>query len=685
MPDESGGAPQHHNATETPAGSPDPAMLIAAAGGRHEHHPLFPRADGSTEKRDIQFVSFCRKRTSDQAILTCPEDIPAHEVISWAQVVEWWGGGEYKAVAKDAKHRTVAWFPSATGEWLSLDGDLKPFLVRSENGCSMSGPDVVQPAAPEPAPQDAHLDVMTQVLHELRNVRVTAAPLPPAADSPLVTMIRAQAAQATAASQAHAAQATATNQANAQRMQTLVLAVAQRPAEPATYPAESTTLALQLLSAMKKLVPTRATVPCVAEQVAVIKALRDLDQSTAVAPANQLRPFVDRFGQVMAADAARTKAERAQTATKPQEAPAPHPLPPPWPALVHVPGIGMVEVVAPHADALRFDDMSTEERAAEVRKDPALLRELGLAPAPIAPVAPMVAVAPVAVVQPSPASPASPMSSAVVELMAAITVIPDLEPTPVPVVAATPPAVSSTVPAEPSAVPTEPPVIAAAPPELPAPPAAPSMDAAAPDEPPGTAPDEPLAIALPERMPDPEPLHAAAADHQRAIDAPKRLTLLTHETWVAALRRPPGIDAMADDVARAMASLPADAATAKAQTLDLDSVGALAGTAITHRSRLTERNSHRSHSRARADPKASLKTMPCTWSRATPLTLASAERERARGSRGLRASTFTWRCRARASAKGPRDAVPTACARRSAWSQRPEEEPCDQGSIRQTA
>jgi hypothetical protein len=435
MPDESGGAPQYHNATETPAGSPDPAMLIAAAGGRYEHHPLFPRADGSTEKRDIQFVSFCRKRTSDQAMLTCPEDIPAHEVTSWAQVVEWWGG-EYKAVAKDAKHRTVAWFPSATGEWLSLDGDWKPFLVRSGNGCSLSGPDVVQPAAPEPTPQDAHLDVMTQVLDELRNARVAAAPLPPAADSPLVTMIRAQAAQATAASQAQAAQATATNQATAQRMQTLVSAVAQRPAEPATCPAESTTLALRLLSAMRKLVPTPAAVPCVAEQIPVIQALRDVDEPTAVAPANELRPFVDMFGQVMAADAARTQAERAQTATKPQEAPAPHP--PPRPVLVHVPGIDMVEVVVPDADALLFDNMNTEERAAAIRKDPALLREIGieLAPAPIAPVVPMVAVAPVAVAQPSPAASVSPVSCTVVEPVAAIPVVPDLEPTPVLVVAA---------------------------------------------------------------------------------------------------------------------------------------------------------------------------------------------------------------------------------------------------------
>ncbi len=582
MADEFGGSPQDEDETETPEGPPDPALLLAAAGGRREHHPLFPRADGSAETRDIKFVSFCRKRTSDQAMQNCPEDIPARDIKSWAQVVEWWGGGEYKAIAKDAKHRIVAWFPNATGDWLTFDGDSKPFVLRNGKGYSTPGPTVAQPsanatpaaAAPAPAPQDALLGVMTQVLNELRSARTAAAPTPPAADGPLVAMIQAQ-----------AAQATATSQANTQIMQTLLTVVAQRPAEPATRPAEPTTLALQLIGAMQKLVPTPAAAPGLAEQIPVIKALRDLYQPAAVAPANELQPFVDIFGQVMAADAARTQAERAQTVTKPQEAPAPRPPPRPRPALVHVPWIGMVEVVAPDAGALRFGDMNIEERAAAIRKDPALLRELGigLPPSPVAPVAP---VAPVTVAQPSPAAPASHVSSAVVEPVAAIPVVPDLEPTPVLVVASLPPVSSSTVPAAPSVVAIAPPVVAAAPPEpatvvaaSPEPPAPPSMVSAAPDELPANAPEERPAIALPERMPDPEPLHAEAPDRQLAIGELKRLTSLTHEERVAALRKLPGIGAMADDVARVMALLPADDVMTMAQTLDLDSIRALASTA----------------------------------------------------------------------------------------------------------
>ena len=255
----------------------------------------------------------------------------------------------------------------------------------------------------------------------------------------------------------------------------------------------------------------------------------------------------------------------------------------------------MVEVVAPDASALRFGDLSTEERAAAIRRDPALLRELGigLPSSPSAPVVPMIAVAPVAappvvVAQPSPAAPASHVTSAVVEPVAATPVVPDLQPMPVLVVEAMPAASSSTVPAPPFVVATAPPVVAAAAPEpasvvatSPEPPAAPTV-AATPDTPAASAPEERPAIALPERMPDPsdaEPLQNAAPDHQRAIGELKRLTLLTHEDRVAALRKLPGIGAMADDVARAMASLPADAVMAMAQTLDLDSIGALAGRA----------------------------------------------------------------------------------------------------------
>lgn len=595
--------------TDTPRGPLDPIAEAAALARQFEHHPLFPREDGSPETRDIQFVSFCRKRTGDAALQHCAEDFPARDIKSWGQVVEWWGGGEYKALAKDSKHRILSWFPSPGGEWLTFDGESKPFVLRNGKNYRAPAPTAAPPSADAPpsaptpataAPDDLRA-MMTEVLRELRNPR--AATPPPANESALVAMIQAQAAQAaattqaqvaqtTAASQAQVAQANAASQANAQMMQTLLSVVAQRPAESAARPAEPTTLALQLIGAVQKLMPTPAAAPGLAEQIPVIKALRDLYQpaAAAAAPTNDLQPFVDIFGQVMAADAARTQAERAQTVSRPQEPPPARPPPPPRPrpALVHVPGVGVVEVVAPDVGARSFGDMSTEERAAAIRNDPALLRELGigLPPSAAAPAAPVAAGAPAA---PSPASPAFPVGPAVVEAVAVIPAVPDLEPTPVAMVAATPPLASSTVslaptaapaePPEPLTVPPEPATVAGPPPVSQEPPAAPPLATATPSEPPASAPEERTPIALPERMPITEPLHATEPDRELALDELKRLILLTHEERVAALRTLPGIGAMAEDVAHIFAALPPDELGAMMQQLDIDAIGALAARA----------------------------------------------------------------------------------------------------------
>ena len=543
MLNEDGGSEE----TETPRGSLDPIAVATAAAGHFEHHPLFPRDDGSPETRDIQFVSFCRKRLGEHGTQNCPEDIPARDVRSWAQVVEWWGGGEYKAIAKDGKHRMVAWYPSTGGEWLVFDGDAKPFTLR--NGKAYRAPEATvaqlsagaAPSAQAPAPvaQDDLRGMLKEVLQELRNPRVAPSSATSANDGALVAMIQAQ-----------AAQATATSQANTQIMQTLLTVVAQRPTEGGARPAEPTTLALQLIGAVQKLVPAPVAQPGLAEQIPLIKALRELAQPAA--PTNELQPFVDIFGQVMAADAASKQAEaaRAQTPSKPQEPPPARPPPRPRPELVHVPGLGMVEVVAPDAGARRIGEASTEERAAAIRKDPALLRELGIGLSPAA----VASAASAAPAQPASASPASTVAPAVVASVPAIPAVPDLEPSLVSVADAAPP-VASAPPAAPFAV-------------------APH-DELAPDAPEQERPP----IALPERMPVLEPPQATEPERQQAMGELKRLTSLPHEQRVAALRKLPGIGPMADDVARAMGSLPPEALLAMAQTLDIDAIGALAGRA----------------------------------------------------------------------------------------------------------
>jgi hypothetical protein len=112
---------------------------------RHEPHPLFPRAQGGPERRDIRFVSFLRRR-SDDKIDHCAEDFPAGEIRSWDQVLGPWGGGEYQALGKDTYHRVVARYPEKKDEWAVFDGASKPFTVRDPR---------YQPRPPSAAPAPA--------------------------------------------------------------------------------------------------------------------------------------------------------------------------------------------------------------------------------------------------------------------------------------------------------------------------------------------------------------------------------------------------------------------------------------------------------------------------------------------------------------------------------------------------
>lgn len=63
--------------------------------------------------------------------------------------------------------------------------------------------------------------------------------------------------------------------------------VAQRPAEIATKPAEPTTLALQLIGAVQRLVPAPVAQPGLAKQIPLIKATRELGLPAAVTPASR--------------------------------------------------------------------------------------------------------------------------------------------------------------------------------------------------------------------------------------------------------------------------------------------------------------------------------------------------------------------------------------------------------------
>ena len=97
--------------------------------GGYAPHSLFPMEDDGPEHRDIQFISF-RRRQSDGQVDHLAEDIPASEIATWADVVEPWGGGEYKAIGKNKHHRIVAWYPEKKGEFMLFDLESKHFTLR---------------------------------------------------------------------------------------------------------------------------------------------------------------------------------------------------------------------------------------------------------------------------------------------------------------------------------------------------------------------------------------------------------------------------------------------------------------------------------------------------------------------------------------------------------------------------
>jgi hypothetical protein len=387
-----------HPNTEALGASPDPVAL--AGRWRREPHPLFPRDDDRPEDRDIQFVTFRRRRAGDRLVQNYPEEIPAREVRSWAQVVAWWGGGEYKALGKNAKHELVAVHPTGTDEWECFDGESKPFTFR--NG-SPYAEHPVQPsrtveapaAAPAPAPaapngletQVAALGA--QVSDLVREIRASHA-APPAAAAPpapasneniLVAMINAQA-QTSRDFQVQMQAAAARESENMRAMMTAILG--QRPAE-AKPAADPTASALAIVKELKGVIQPAPPQPPMTDTIASLKALKEISAPAAsAAPAAPPSELSELFGGITAMmQAEASKAAVANVTGQAKPAP-PEPRSRPR-ELYRVPGLGVVDLVAPEPPMT--PPASPPARAASgldfeaIKRDPALraraLAELG--------------------------------------------------------------------------------------------------------------------------------------------------------------------------------------------------------------------------------------------------------------------------------------------------------------------
>src|SRR5207248_2594079 len=49
--------------------------------------------------------------------------------VTWQQLVDLWGGGEYQAIAKDARHCVIGRYPPDRGKWMSFAGEPKPLVL----------------------------------------------------------------------------------------------------------------------------------------------------------------------------------------------------------------------------------------------------------------------------------------------------------------------------------------------------------------------------------------------------------------------------------------------------------------------------------------------------------------------------------------------------------------------------
>ena len=132
----------------------NPDIVAKASEEGYAGHSFFPNDTGTPETRDIRYIS-CRRKGADGKVEHSLEDIPADQIVTWADVVRRYGGGEYKAVAKDKNHKIVAWYPAANDGWLLFDLPSAPFPPRDDRaspGRQVAPRTALQQGAAAPAP-----------------------------------------------------------------------------------------------------------------------------------------------------------------------------------------------------------------------------------------------------------------------------------------------------------------------------------------------------------------------------------------------------------------------------------------------------------------------------------------------------------------------------------------------------
>ena len=99
---------------------PPPLDAVLPRGTPRPPHPFFPvgSVPGDRAIVDLTFQRRPYDRHGRRGPLEhCPLEYRAEDFVSWKDVVELWGGGEYKVVGKDSAHRVVAYAPKSQDGW----------------------------------------------------------------------------------------------------------------------------------------------------------------------------------------------------------------------------------------------------------------------------------------------------------------------------------------------------------------------------------------------------------------------------------------------------------------------------------------------------------------------------------------------------------------------------------------
>ncbi len=422
-----------------PHEGPDGSSYAGEPPGGYEPHPLFPRDDQGPEHRDIQFISF-QRRSSDGSLDHCPEDVPAGEIKTWADVIVPWGGGEYKAIGKDKHHNTVAWYPEKNAGWVRFDQASKPFTLRGQpyrphaplaepaaayTPATAAAPPALQslvatvaelarevralkePAPPTPptVPTDP---AVAELLRELRAAKALI-PVPP---SPMETVVAELVRELRAAKALTPAPPNPMETVVAELVRELRAAKAITPAPAASDPAlvemiksqgdlmrtvlssvlapqhsvkepphsDPITMALQVLGAVQKLTPQPQAMPTITDRLSEYKTIRELTAPSATPP-SEFGEIKDLFMSVMQAEAlSKTTRDMTMQSPPPERRPPPPPPRPSPPPLPPPPPPPPPRPSPPPPGPLRTDDRATDYET--LQRDPVerlrMLKALGL-------------------------------------------------------------------------------------------------------------------------------------------------------------------------------------------------------------------------------------------------------------------------------------------------------------------